>query len=90
VLPANNAKEAMRVEAKFAGTIDLLLSDVRMPGMSGPDLAKGSGRYSISLVQGNHSARRCPQATCDNLQRYITGAQTRRNCEVELVQACTG
>ena len=40
VLPANNAKEAIRIEATFAGTIDLLLSDVMMPGMSGPDLAK--------------------------------------------------
>ena len=40
VLPANSAKKAMRIEAKFAGTIDLLLSDVMMPGMSGPDLAK--------------------------------------------------
>jgi DNA-binding NtrC family response regulator len=30
----------MRIEAKFAGTIDLLLSDVMMPDTSGPDLAK--------------------------------------------------
>jgi DNA-binding NtrC family response regulator len=40
VLAARNAKEATRLEAEFQGTIDLLLSDVRMRGKSGPDLAK--------------------------------------------------
>jgi two-component system cell cycle sensor histidine kinase/response regulator CckA len=40
VLPASSAKEAIRIEAEFSGTIDLLLSDVMLPGMSGPDLAK--------------------------------------------------
>jgi len=40
VIPAKNAREAIRLEAEFSGTIDLLLSDVRMRGMSGPDLAK--------------------------------------------------
>jgi len=40
VIPAKNAKEAVRLEAEFPGTIDLLLSDVRMRGMSGPELAE--------------------------------------------------
>jgi DNA-binding response OmpR family regulator len=40
VLAASSAKKAIRIEAEFSGTIDLLLSDVMMPGMSGPDLAK--------------------------------------------------
>jgi two-component system cell cycle sensor histidine kinase/response regulator CckA len=40
VLAASGAKKAIRIEAEFSGTIDLLLSDVMMPGMSGPDLAK--------------------------------------------------
>ena len=40
VLHANSAKQALQIEAEFEGTIDLLLSDVMMPGMSGPDLAK--------------------------------------------------
>jgi two-component system cell cycle sensor histidine kinase/response regulator CckA len=38
VLAAGSAEEAMRL-AGFAKTIDLLLSDVMMPDMSGPDLA---------------------------------------------------
>ena len=40
VIPAKNAREAIRLEAEVAGSIDLLLSDVRMRGTSGPDLAK--------------------------------------------------
>ena len=39
VIPACNAKEALLLEAGHPGTIDLLLSDVRMRGLSGPDLA---------------------------------------------------
>ena len=40
VIPAKSAKEAIRLEAESPATIDLLLSDVRMRGMSGPDLAR--------------------------------------------------
>jgi DNA-binding response OmpR family regulator len=40
VLPANSAKNTIRIEAEFSGTIDLLLSDVMLPGISGPDLAE--------------------------------------------------
>ena len=40
VLAASSAKKAIRIEAEFSGVINLLLSDVMMPGMSGPDLAK--------------------------------------------------
>jgi two-component system, cell cycle sensor histidine kinase and response regulator CckA len=40
VIPASNAKQAIQIEAEFPGTIDLLLSDVRMRGMSGPNLAR--------------------------------------------------
>ena len=40
VIPASSAKQATKLEAEFPGTIDLLLSDVRMGGKSGPRLAK--------------------------------------------------
>jgi len=40
VIAANSAKQAAWIEAEFPGTIELLLSDVRMKGMSGPNLAK--------------------------------------------------
>ena len=39
VMAACNAKEAITLEQAHTGTIDLMLSDVRMRGMSGPDLA---------------------------------------------------
>lgn len=40
VIPASSAKQAIRLEAEFPGTIDLLLSDVRLRSISGPHLAK--------------------------------------------------
>jgi len=40
VLEAGDAVEAAKVEAGVAGPIHLLLTDVMMPGLSGPDLAR--------------------------------------------------
>jgi two-component system cell cycle sensor histidine kinase/response regulator CckA len=38
VLQANSGAEALKLAAGYAGEIDLLLSDVQMPKMSGPSL----------------------------------------------------
>jgi two-component system cell cycle sensor histidine kinase/response regulator CckA len=40
VLSAPDAARAIQIESDFAETIHLLLSDVMMPGMAGPALAK--------------------------------------------------
>ncbi len=40
VLQASDAEEALEVAGKFAGGLDMLLTDVIMPGASGPDLAR--------------------------------------------------
>jgi DNA-binding response OmpR family regulator len=40
VIAANSAKQALRLEAEFPGTIDLLLSAVALTGTSGPKLAE--------------------------------------------------
>ena len=40
VIAARNAREAIRLEASHEGPIHLLLSDVRMPGKSGLELAR--------------------------------------------------
>jgi DNA-binding NtrC family response regulator len=40
VLSASGAEQAIQIESDFTGAIHLLLSDVMMPGMSGPDLAE--------------------------------------------------
>jgi len=50
VLEATSAEQAIQIESHFAGTIHLLLSDVMMPGMSGPDLAN-------SLVERRNDMR---------------------------------
>jgi DNA-binding NtrC family response regulator len=38
VLDAWNGEDALKVASEYKGRIDLLLSDIEMPGMSGPDL----------------------------------------------------
>ncbi len=40
VLPASTPEECLRLARECTGRIDLLLTDVVMPGMNGPDLAK--------------------------------------------------
>ena len=40
VLPASNGEEAVQLSRQYPGTIDLLLSDVRMPGMDGMQAAQ--------------------------------------------------
>jgi DNA-binding NtrC family response regulator len=39
VLPAPNGEDALKLAAGFDGTIHLLVTDVVMPGMKGPELA---------------------------------------------------
>ena len=46
VIDAEDGKEALRVFHEYEGTIELLLTDVVMPDMSGPELAK-----RLSVVQ---------------------------------------
>lgn len=40
VLPATSAEEAMKVAGEFAGPIHMLLTDIVMPGLNGPQLAR--------------------------------------------------
>jgi two-component system, cell cycle sensor histidine kinase and response regulator CckA len=40
VLEASNGEEALQVSREYCGTIDLMISDVVMPKMSGPSLAE--------------------------------------------------
>jgi two-component system cell cycle sensor histidine kinase/response regulator CckA len=49
VFTAPNGEEAIRLLAQHLGEIDLLLTDVVMPGMGGPDLARAAARLSPNL-----------------------------------------
>jgi two-component system cell cycle sensor histidine kinase/response regulator CckA len=49
VFAASNADEALRLLEEHGAAIDLLLTDVVMPGMSGPDLARAASRLQPSL-----------------------------------------
>ncbi len=49
VLPAHNAVEALQLFRSHHGPIDLLLTDVVMPDMTGPDLADALAREQPGL-----------------------------------------
>ena len=56
VLAAVSGADALRLAEENGGTIELLLSDVDMPGMSGPDLGetlkKARPRMHVMLMSG--------------------------------------
>ena len=72
-MPASSAEEALRLLKDNATGVDLLLSDVMMPGMNGIDLAKriqdshphtrvalmtGNGGDEITRLAGEHNPYR--------------------------------
>jgi len=60
VLKAASATEALNVAASHSGSIDLLLTDSMMPGMSGPELARSllaaHPKLPVILMSGNIQA----------------------------------
>jgi two-component system cell cycle sensor histidine kinase/response regulator CckA len=60
VFSARNGQEAMEIAAEHKGTIDLLVSDVTMPEMDGPELAEKlkaeRPRLQVILLSGYSNA----------------------------------
>src|SRR5215469_2745407 len=56
LLVAKDAQDALEIVSKSAEPIDLLVSDIEMPGMTGPELAKQIRRFrpylKILLISG--------------------------------------
>ena len=69
VLAASEAAEAMRIVASHSGTIHLLLTDVIMPGMSGPEMAEQIRR----LRPGMKALFMSGYVKDETLERVLTG-----------------
>jgi CheY-like chemotaxis protein len=80
VLAAAEPEEALRLASQHAGEIQLLISDVLMPGMSGPDLANRlheSRAGMKSLFMSGYSAdiieqRLAPEAALQFMEKPFT------------------
>jgi DNA-binding NtrC family response regulator len=80
VLAAAGAREAQTISRTYQAPIQLLITDVVMPGVSGPELAKGllAERPSMSVLylsgygNENPEIRRLTQAGARYLQKPVT------------------
>jgi len=83
VLLAETPDEAMQIAAAHAGAIDLLLSDVQLPGLDGPELARrlreqrpGLKVVFISGYTREEAIANAPDdPTCEFLQKPFTPKQ---------------
>jgi len=89
VLESDGAREALRLAAEHRGRIGLLLSDVVMPGMNGPDLAqrvqKIQPRLTTVFMSGYADTGVLRQSVQDPLNTYIQKPFT-----IDLLLACVG
>ena len=79
VLQAADADEALLMEKKHQGNLDLLLSDVMMPGLKGPELARllraRRPEMRVILVSGFGSAVDDPEDQADSFLEKPVEAQ---------------
>jgi two-component system, cell cycle sensor histidine kinase and response regulator CckA len=76
VLEAKSAPEAVRIVQQHSGRIDLLLTDVMMPGMSGPELVETlralKPGLKVLVMSGAVDQAMVPDA--EFIQKPFTGA----------------
>jgi PAS domain S-box-containing protein len=76
VLEASNGTEALRLAAAHKGNIDLLVTDMVMPGMTGPDLAtrlqKRNPSLGIIYMSGYSEQAAVEAAQSQTLTRLLT------------------
>ena len=87
VLESDGAREALHLAAEYRGRIDLLLSDVVMPGMNGFDLAHSIERMQPHLttvfMSGYTEAAALRQSVQDTCKTYLQKPFT-----MDLLLAC--
>jgi PAS domain S-box-containing protein len=92
VLEASNGNEAMVVLEREAEAIDLMITDVVMPGMSGPELVEHVSTrwpdlrvvFSSGYTDSRLAGRGLEESGVDILRKPYTVEDLRRRVEVEL------
>ncbi len=76
VIEASNGAEALRLVAAHKGKIDLLVTDMVMPGMTGPELAgrlqEGRANLGVIYMSGYSEQAAVEAAQSQNLARLLT------------------
>ena len=92
VLEAENGEQALRVLDAHAGSIDLLLTDVRMPRMSGPELVErlaSSGLECPVLFMSGYAAEELQLGEVD-AGRYLSKPFTPRQLVQRVAAVISG
>jgi len=74
VLAAADGRAALQLAAEYIGTVDLLVTDVVMPEMSGPDLAS----QITALAAQRHSYSTCPATPTMPCSKEARSSKARR------------
>jgi two-component system, cell cycle sensor histidine kinase and response regulator CckA len=77
VLTAVGGEEGLRLFKEHRGTIDIVVTDINMPDMSGPDMVEAirreSSKVNILFISGNHDGLpEWAQETCGVLNKPFT------------------
>ena len=89
VVSAQSGEEAIAIANDYAAPIDLLLTDVRMPGMSGPELAQEMSklRPAIKIMYMSAYARDVlPSGVEDSEVPFLNKPFTMRTLALSIVE----
>jgi len=91
VLGASNGGDALRLSQQHAGEIDLVLADVVMPGMSGPELVAQLNIHETSMkvvyMSGYTGQQMGRSASFDEKSSFLMKPFTRQDLERKISEA---
>lgn len=89
VVSAQSGEEALSISEEYAAPIDLVLTDVRMPGMSGPELVAALQKLRPGIrvmYMSAHSRDVLPEGVQDTEIPFLTKPFTMRTLALSIVE----